>query len=106
MDSTEPLICAVLGKSDISGDKNAPEISQQRHTPRHFNCPVCQGTRKMLYSPLSKDMDFESAAQSFIDSRSAPVAVGRIRKIAPRTLRDYEKKASRLKIFFGGMKLE
>ncbi len=65
----------------------------------------------MFLSTLSKDMDFNSAVESFLQSRnppqihSSPGSPRRIRYIADRTLTDYEKKAKTLKVFFGGMQL-
>lgn len=81
------------------------------HTPAHLNCGACLEARKMRFSPLSKDMDFSSAAEAFLQARNAPTSPlipgipDRIRYIAPRTLRDYQKKAKTLNVFFGGMKL-
>jgi integrase len=65
----------------------------------------------MFFAPLSKEMYLESAVKSFLQQRnpphvlSTPGTPSRIRYIADRTLRDYEKKAKTLRQFFGTMRL-
>jgi integrase len=56
-------------------------------------------------APLSASMSFSQAAESFLESRKAPVARGRVQYVSPRTLRDYRYYLKTLTVHFGEIPL-
>lgn len=59
----------------------------------------------MFATPLSAEKSFSQAAESFLESRKAPVARGRVQYVNPRTLRDYRYYLKTLNSYFGDMQL-
>lgn len=96
----------VCGASDYNPTtKPVPKIGIT-HTPGHINCPACYEARSMFTCTLSPSMCFSEAAESFLNSRTAPIANGRLRYVGRRTFKDYAQYLKALKVFFAEIPLD
>lgn len=76
-----------------------PSAPLPGHTPDHFNCPACEGSRKRLIAPEEFGLlRFTDAAPLWLREHDA--------EIAPRTHKDYIQYFKPLGLFFGGMTLD
>ncbi len=72
-----------------------------QHTLGHRDCPACDAARRATMYPISAAMPFHEALRNLIGSLTAPVPYARARYRSRNTLKDYERKASALDLFFG-----